>query len=390
MKIFKEDFEVDVNTDVIRWILEISGLTLDEFSSRTKIKKERLDDWVNGKCKLKFSEIDKISKIIKKPLTIFILPYPPEKKKPPEDWRVSNLQTTELHPKTISLLYKTREIQRLTKELARNINYDLTPKIEFIENISKVSAKELGKRYRKEFGLTNDLQLKFNNPKELFQFLKNKIEEKNILLLQLPISIENARGFVLTDDVPFTIVISTEDDLKARNFTLLHEFAHLMLRTSVMDSPLNSLYFPLQEAEKWKKEKWCNDFASEFLLPKELLEEEYKRYGKKIVTNAILEEISNEYKVSKEMIIYNLKKLDPIFRDIYEKYKERFKKKKGIFYRIKQPPSHLEMKINRLGKLLVFMVVMNEKTGRITYSDALDYLSVSSKLYEKISSKVIK
>jgi Zn-dependent peptidase ImmA (M78 family) len=388
MKIFKEDFDVEVNSDVAKWIVKISGFTLEELSNKTKIKKDRLEMWINGKVKLKFSEIDKISKIIKKPLTVFILPYPPKEKKLPENWRTVNLEKEKFHPKTISLLYKTREIQELTKELAKNINYDLTPKIEFIENISNISAKELGRKYREDFGLTKELQLKFENPKELFQFLKNKIEERNILILQLPIPTKDARGFVLTDNLPFTIVVSTEDDLRARNFTLIHELAHLMLKISVIDSPLDSLYFPLSERKKWEKEKWCNDFASEFLFPEEFLQEKCEKYHEKITKFKILEDISKEYKVSKEMIIYKLEKLNRISPDIYKKYKEKFEKQKEIFYRIKQPPSHLEIKINQLGKLFISVVVRNERTGKITYSDALDYLSVKSKVYEKLATNM--
>ena len=386
MKIFKDDFDVDVNPEVARWIIDISGFTLEELSEKTKIGKEKLEKWSAGEIKLKFSEIEKISRIIKRPLTIFLLPSPPKEKKLPEDLRTLPQKKLGFEPKTMSLLYRAREIQSLTKEMGENINYDLSPKIPFIKDLLEAPSKQLGRKYREEFGLTIDLQSRLESPKDLFQLLKEKIEEKNILILQLPIPVRNARGFALADEAPFTIVVSTEDDLKARNFTLLHEFAHLLLRISVIDSPLNSLYYSL-ESKKYKIEEWCNDFASEFLFPEEFLLKIYRKYGSKITKSTVLEDISKRYKVSKEMIIYKLKKLGIIPKEVYMRYKERFEKR-TIFYRIKERPSHIEIKVNQLGKLFIRLVIRNQESGAITYSDALDYLRIKSKAYEKLASKV--
>jgi len=58
MKIYKEDFDVDVNPEVARWIIDISGFTLEELSEKTKIRKEKLEKWSAGEIKLKFSEIE--------------------------------------------------------------------------------------------------------------------------------------------------------------------------------------------------------------------------------------------------------------------------------------------------------------------------------------------
>ncbi len=385
MKIFREDFEVDVDPEVANWLIKISGYTVTELSNKTKIKKERLERWINGKVRLKFSEIEKISKVIKRPLTAFLLLKPLKEMKLPEDYRLLPIKKGEFQPKTISLLYKAREIQELAKELAENINFDLHPKFEFISNIFLYSPEEIARKYREEFGFNEKLQLQMKNPKELFNFLREKLEEKNVLILQLPIPIEDARGFALADVLPYTIVVSTEDNLKARNFTLMHEFAHLISRISVIDSPLESLYF-LQQNKKYKIEEWCNDFASEFLLPRKILIREYKKYKGKI-TEEILTKLSNKYKVSKEMLVYKMKKLKLISLDLYKKYKDRVVKRKKGIYRSKERPSYLEIIINQHGKLFVELVIRNEEAGIITYSDALNYLSITSKTYEKLVSK---
>jgi len=65
------------------------------------------------------------------------------------------------------------------------------------------------------------------------------------------------RGFALSDDIAPFIVINDRDSEAAWSFTLVHELAHLILGKT----GISGTY-----AEK-KIEKFCNEVASEFMLP---------------------------------------------------------------------------------------------------------------------------
>ena len=53
------------------------------------------------------------------------------------------------------------------------------------------------------------------------------------------------------------IAVDSNDDYRARIFTLLHEYAHLLLRTSGISD--QNRHVPIQ--------RWCNQFAANFLMP---------------------------------------------------------------------------------------------------------------------------
>src|SRR5690606_38969916 len=105
------------------------------------------------------------------------------------------------------------------------------------------------------------------NIERAFAFLRGKAEEAGIFVLLIDnlgsyhtaIDVEAFRGFALADEVAPSIAINANDSKGAWCFTLVHELVHLLLgATGVSGSDDN------QEIEKF-----CNDVASEFLVPME-------------------------------------------------------------------------------------------------------------------------
>lgn len=71
------------------------------------------------------------------------------------------------------------------------------------------------------------------------------------------ISVETFRGFAIADPIAPFIVINDQDARQAWAFTALHELAHLWLGvTGVSGASFEAAI-----------EKYCNDVASEILLP---------------------------------------------------------------------------------------------------------------------------
>ena len=66
--------------------------------------------------------------------------------------------------------------------------------------------------------------------------------------------IEDARGFALADANPKIIVVNSKDQIEARIFTLLHEFAHILLgETSISIPDLRSNNTIEKWVEGWEK-----------------------------------------------------------------------------------------------------------------------------------------
>ena len=86
------------------------------------------------------------------------------------------------------------------------------------------------------------------------------------------------------------------------------------------------------------------------------------------------------------MLLYNMQKLNYITKIEYNKTLERYKseeekEKKG------GPPPDIRC-VSEKGRKFISLVSGNVNNKFITYSDALDYLSIKSKHYEKILSTI--
>ncbi len=104
-----------------------------------------------------------------------------------------------------------------------------------------------------------------------------------------------------------------------------------------------------------------------------------------------LKKLSRKYKVSKSMLLYNMVKLKFITSDDYGKFLSRYTKKE---YDEKAEASSgggisAEKRcISELGASFVSLVADNIDKKTITYSDALDYLSIKSRSFEKLINKL--
>ena len=97
--------------------------------------------------------------------------------------------------------------------------------------------------------------------------MREKIESTGVITLKSGLQdsfpTEDCRAFSLTDKQPFVILINNKDTEGGKNFSLMHEFAHVLLRKSGIcndfrDSNTNHVD-PI--------EIFCNQFADSFLVP---------------------------------------------------------------------------------------------------------------------------
>ena len=75
----------------------------------------------------------------------------------------------------------------------------------------------------------------------------------------------------------------------------------------------------------YRIEKWCNEFSSAFLLPKDLAKSIFDTNKANLTKKETLTYLSNKYKVSKAMLLLNMFKLNYIGRADYDAILARFK-----------------------------------------------------------------
>lgn len=115
------------------------------------------------------------------------------------------------------------------------------------------------------------------------------------------------------------IAIFYDYSIKRANFTLLHEFAHSLLGSSIIDN-----YKPDLSSDKQPEEEtWCNKFAAEFLMPTAEIEN-----IKGISSYNNLKKEAERFFVSVEALLYKLKPLNIISKEDQEEYLQKAKRKR--------------------------------------------------------------
>ena len=131
------------------------------------------------------------------------------------------------------------------------------------------------------------------------------------------------------------------------------------------------------------------------MLPKDLAKSAFDTNKANLTQKETLKSLSNRYKVSKAMLLLNMLKLNHIERTDYDAILARFKKEdikpkkeveEGTGGGI---PSEVRC-LSEVGNKFVSLVANNYDRDHITYTDALNYLSIKSKSFDKVLSKAKK
>lgn len=383
----KKSINVKIEPPVLNWVLESSGWKDDEIIKKLKINPNTLSRWLKGELNPTLNQLEDLANALKRPLAAFFLSIPPIEKPLPKDYRMIPSREGKFDKKTILAIRRGRRLQKVSKELSENLNASMSSHLQ--EATLSIDPAQMAQKYRQEFKFSEESQKKFKTAYEVFNFLRDIIEENNVLTFQISMPIEDARGFALVDDTPAIIVVNSKDSIEARIFTLMHEFGHVLLQESGIDLPEKSL--SLKNVEN--VEKWCNEFSSAFLLPEQVAKSLFTINKAVLTETNTLNKLSRYYKVSKAMLLYNMSKLRFISQTDYEAVLERYKPKKMESSGKKSGgfgASADKKCMSEKGQKFVSLVISNVEKGFITHSDALNYLSIKSKNLEKVTGKAKK
>ncbi|HHD16176.1 MAG TPA: ImmA/IrrE family metallo-endopeptidase [Euryarchaeota archaeon] len=372
---------VSVEPMVFKWLRESSGWTVEEVAKRLKTSVEVVEGIEAGERQPTLRQLRELSNAYKRPLASFLLSEPVKEAPLPKDYRMLSDRKDVFDRKTLYQIRRARSLQDIGNELSGNIKYSTESKI--IRANLEDDPESLASEYRKILDLTVERQCGYRNPYELFHHLRDRFEDMNIMVFQFSMPVEDARGFALTDRNPNVIVINTKDTIEARLFTLMHEFGHILLGETVIDIP------DIRTEPQNRIEQWCNAFSSGFLLPKNVANEIFSSKKSRLTETKILNSLKNRYKVSKAMLLYNMLKLDFITQTEYEDVLDRFKPpiREGEEEGKEQQGGGISQDkrcLSEMGNKFISLVANNYDQDLITYTDALSYLSIKSKNFEKV------
>lgn len=367
----------NVKPTILEWARESSRYSLEDAAKKLGIldgksvsAAEKLAAYEQGKKEPSRSLLLRMSKRYHKPLLTFYLEQPPRTGDRGEDFRTLSEQVSESENAHVDVLIRDIKARQITVRETL-IDADEGESLKFVDSQSMEDGIEMVvKRIRDSLALDISEYRNQPNQKEAFRLLRTHAEKAGIFVIlrgnlgsfHTDIDVSVFRGFALSDDVAPFIVINDRDAESAWSFTLLHEMAHIILGETGISGAFS----------EQKIEKFCNEVASEFLLP----ESEFREF---VVSNSDIEAMQNKIsqfalskKTSSSHIAYRLFLRGDIDKqswiDLRNFFRARWQEKRK---KLKEKSSQSEGGPN-------FYVVKNYKLGalvglvqRLTYGGSL-------------------
>ena len=180
------------------------------------------------------------------------------------------------------------------------------------------------------------------------------------------LSVDEFRGFALTDDYAPLIFINSSDSKGAQMFTLAHELVHIWVGVSGVSN------FDKTYADHNDVERFCNQVAAELLVP---AAEQRQAWAEAASQEDWLKPLTQRFKVSTLVVLRRLNDRELIssntFQQRYQAEQERFQASSsektggGDFYRTQ---------ISRFSNQYLTALVESTLEGRTPYRDALRLL----------------
>ena len=386
----------NINPAMLAWARKTSGLSAAEAahkiglsSSAHSTAAKKLQELEAGKAKPTRAQLEKIAKAYWQPLTIFYLASPPRVGDRGVDFRQSQQPIAKKDEAILdALLRSLRARQHMVRSLLED-DEDMQP-LSWVGSISQsMPVNKAAANIRATLGVENtaDFCRRQKTPEALFAALRQRIEELGVFVLLVrnlgsyhtEISEKVFRGFAIADGLAPFIVINSRDAKVARTFTLIHELAHVMTEaTGVSASPEPTN--PATSAEK--TERFCNDVASEFLLPEDSLPAVARQTSLEHAS-AVIRQLAQDRNISEPMVAYRLWRAGrisaPMLRELLGLYSERWDNmRRQQRESASGGPSYYKIQRANIGEALLNLVDRTLRANELTHTEAARILGVSS------------
>jgi len=379
--------KIPITPEVLKWARERVGYSYGDLSNQFK----KLKEWEEGEAMPTYKQLENLSDKLKCPIAVFFFPEPPDIEPIRNSFRTLPEVDYELiPPKVRLLLQKARAMQinleelneqtsLFEKSILKDLSFDLnTP-------IAKISEE-----VRKYLGIPLSEQMAWNNVENALEEWRHILSVHGIFVFKDAFKTDEYSGFCLYHPNFPIIYINNSSSKNRQIFTLFHELAHLIFKTSGIDK-LHDDYVGSLNKEQKAIEVLCNKFASAFLVP----DDSFKSLIEGVdFDDEGIQTLSKAYKVSPEVILRKLLDKNLVsqreydnrikkWHKEYEDYKRRRKeqgKTSGDFY---------NTQIAYLGKDYVNVALEQFYQNKISSSQLADYLNIAPKNLDRFQDKFL-
>jgi Zn-dependent peptidase ImmA (M78 family)/transcriptional regulator with XRE-family HTH domain len=373
--------EAIVEGAVLAWGRTSLNLDLTAAAKKIGVPPDRLEAWEKNEARPTVVQLRKLADVYKRPVALFFLPEPPKDFSPLKDFRgAHDAGDTPALRYAVRLAHERREI---ALDLARDVDF-VPPTLGVTASVSD-DPEAVGLRLRKAVGVSPEEQLLWTSQGQAFGAWRMALERAGVLVFETrSVEMSEARGFSLPASRLPVIVLNGLDAMNGRVFTMMHELAHIAVRSGGLCDMHDA-----GSSEATRLEKFCNRAAAAALIDRSTLlshpdvvsKGPTSKYGE-----PELRRLAYRFRVSEEALLRRLVDLQKAPMSFYQAMRSVY------FARVqlKVPsdsdggplPHTLALKYN--GHLFTRLVLSAYERESITAGDAWDYLKIRPKHFSKL------
>ncbi len=369
---------VQVPPEILSWACERAGHDVEYFAKNIP----QLTSWIQQEKQPTLNQLEKLARVTRTPFGYLFLPEPPDEPLPVPDYRtVSGASRHRSSPNLLETIYA---MQRRQDWLRESLMEDGMQPLEFVASARLSDEPEaVGHEMRNALGLGDGWTAKVPTWQSAVSKLRQLIEGLGVMAVingvvgnntHRPLSVEEFRGFALTDPYAPLIFVNGADAKSAQMFTLVHELAHIWLGKGALSG------FDNMQPGGTDVEVWCNQATSEFLVPAKEFSTCWEKIGQE---QKPFEKLARIFKVSP--IVAARRALDLNYVEL-STFLGFYKDYTGRELGPNKPSSGGDFYNNqntRVGKLFVTRVLRAAKEGRISFKEAYDLTGMRDVSFQK-------
>jgi Zn-dependent peptidase ImmA (M78 family)/DNA-binding XRE family transcriptional regulator len=385
--------EAFITAEMVRWARRRAGEALEGLAGRIHVSPDKIASWEVGEELPTFRQAQHLAHALNIPFGFLFLSTPPHIHIPIPDLRTVNGRfpeevSVEFTDLVNSVLLKQQWYRDYLESEGRE-PLSFVGRFDLQSPISKV-AEDI----KHTIGIDEESRRESISWEDFLRKLIKKSEASGLLVLRSGVvesntkrklSVDEFRGFAISDDLAPLVFINVRDAKTAQIFTLVHELAHIWIGQSGISNPN---FRKRSSQQKNRVEQFCNKVAAEVLIPKD---EFLKIWRNQASVEANLRQLSIRFRVSSVAVLRQAFELDKISETQYlrqyrletQKWNERESESAetngGDFYATLRA---------RNGSVLTEAIVEAALEGRILKRDAARLLNVKVPTLLKVSEKL--
>lgn len=241
-----------INGSTLSWARELSCVGRDELAAAVGVKPGRIEEFEAEMSRPTFRQLTIMATKLDRPLGFFFTPAPAV----PDVPTTADFRGRADHDLPADL---AKEMKRAEQHRDAMLDLAGPPRTRLqLDQVDWGTLTERANELRIQFGLTPSFVPPESQANQVFNFWRGLLEAHGVMVFQTTkISLAAFRGLSIHHESLPIVLVNGGDNAAGRTFTLFHEVAHLVNRTSglcILKETVN-------------EEAVANGFAAHFLMP---------------------------------------------------------------------------------------------------------------------------